>query len=84
MAKKQQKKISKIQRSDFHLKLVHDISEMVNQAEGLETILQGVIKRIHDSLTFNVVSIYLWDEAKGELVMRANQGLKIDLKKPFP
>ncbi|MBW1989972.1 MAG: phosphoenolpyruvate--protein phosphotransferase [Deltaproteobacteria bacterium] len=64
-----------IDRPDFHLKIIQEISELVNQAQGLQSILDGVARRVATSLGLDVVSIYLWDPKKEKLVMRATRGL---------
>ncbi|MBN2144470.1 MAG: phosphoenolpyruvate--protein phosphotransferase [Candidatus Aureabacteria bacterium] len=69
-----------IERPDFHLKLVQEISDLVNQARGLDTILDGVTSKIAHSLHYDVVSIYLWEEKQQELVLHSNRGLKLNDK----
>jgi phosphotransferase system enzyme I (PtsP) len=72
-----------IDRADFHLKIVHEISDLVNQSTGLGTILKKVVYKIADSLHFDVVSVYLWDKQKNELVLRATRGLHVDPEHPI-
>jgi len=73
-----------IERADFHLKIVKEISELVNKSTGLNTILKKVVSKIGSSLRFDVVSIYLWDSEKGVLSLRSTKGLSIDpLKHPI-
>ena len=71
-----------IERADYHLKIVHEISDLVNQAVGLSTILNGVVNKISDSLHFDVVSVYIWDDNKRELLLRSTKGLNIDPGNP--
>jgi phosphotransferase system enzyme I (PtsP) len=71
-----------IERADYHLKIVHEISDLVNQAVGLNTILNGVVNKISDSLHFDVVSVYIWDDNKRELLLRSTRGLNIDPGNP--
>jgi phosphotransferase system enzyme I (PtsP) len=71
-----------IERADYHLKIVHEISDLVNQAVGLNTILNGVVNKISDSLHFDVVSVYIWDDNNRELLLRSTRGLNIDPGNP--
>lgn len=70
------------ERADYHLKIVHEISDLVNQAVGLNTILNGVVNKISDSLHLDVVSIYLWDDNRKELLLRSTRGLNVDPGSP--
>jgi len=70
-----------IDRPDMHLKIVQQITELVNQSVDLQTILNGVVNTIATTLHMDVVSVYLHDSQKDELVLRANKGLKLDPKK---
>ena len=73
-----------IERADFHLKLVKEISELVNKSTGLNTILKKVVNKIGHSLHLDVVSVYLWDSEKGVLSLRSTKGLSVDpLKTPI-
>lgn len=72
-----------IERPDFHLKIVQEISDLVNQSQGLDTILRGVVQKIADSLHFDVVSIYLWSETENKLVLRSTKGLYLDPENPI-
>ncbi len=73
-----------IERADFHLKIVKEISELVNKSTGLSTILKKVVNKIGGSLGFDVVSVYLWDSEKGVLSLRSTKGLSVDpLKHPI-
>ena len=77
-------KIPTIERADFHLKIVKEISELVNKSTGLNTILKKVVNKIGDSLHFDVVSVYLWDRDAGVLSLRSTKGLSVDpLKTPI-
>ena len=62
-------------RVDLHLKIIQEISELINHAQGLDAVLSQVVEKIAKSLHFDVVSIYLWDSALGKLAMRGNWGL---------
>ena len=48
-----------IDKSHLHLKIVHEISDIVNRSSGLETILKSVVKKISDYLNYDVVTISL-------------------------
>jgi len=70
-----------VERADFHLKIVQEISDIVNKTTGLNTILKRIVSKIGRSLNLDVVSVYIWDNEKNELVLRANRGLKINPEK---
>ncbi len=67
-----------IERADFHLKIVQEISDLVNKSTGLNTILKKVVNKIAGSLHFDVVSVYIWDREQNVLTLRATKGLSID------
>lgn len=67
-----------IERADFHLKIVQEISDLVNKSTGLNTILKRVVNKIASSLHFDVVSVYIWDKDKGVLSLKATRGLNVD------
>lgn len=71
------------ERADYHLKIVQEISELVNQTTGLNTILNGVVNKIGDSLHFNVVSVYTWDDKTNSLILRSTRGLNVDPSNPI-
>lgn len=71
------------ERADYHLKLVQEISDLVNQSSGLNTILHGVVNKIGDSLHFDVVSIYLWDDKENALILKSTRGLRVDPERPI-
>jgi phosphotransferase system enzyme I (PtsP) len=72
-----------IDRPDLHLKVVHEISQLINHAQGLDTILAAVVERIADALHFDVVSVYLLDESGERLRMRSSRGLHIPADEPI-
>ncbi len=72
-----------IDRADFHLKIVQEISDLVNQSTGLNTILKNIVMKVGDSLHFDVVSVYLLDKQKQELVLRSTRGLHVDPEHPI-
>ncbi len=73
-----------IDRADFHLKIVQEISDLVNKSTGLNTILRRVVNKVASSLHFDVVSVYIWDEEKDHLYLRSTKGLSVNpLKDPI-
>lgn len=66
-----------IEKEHLHLRLVHEISDLINKSTNLNTILRNVVRKIATTLRFNVVSIYVWDDDKNVLRLRANVGLKV-------
>ena len=69
-----------IDKEHLHLKIVHEISDIINQSNGLETILSSVVNKIGESLKFDVVSIYILNEKKKYLQLKATRGLKVNKK----
>ncbi|MBI9074165.1 MAG: phosphoenolpyruvate--protein phosphotransferase [Desulfatibacillum sp.] len=65
-------------RVDLHLKIIQEISELINHAQGLNAVLSQVVQKIAHSLQFDVVSVYLWDPALKKLAMRGNWGLNFE------
>lgn len=63
---------------EFHLKVVKEIGEIINDSNGVGKILNKVVDHIAKSLQFDVVSVYLWDPTKEELVLKACHGLTYD------
>lgn len=73
-----------LDRADFHLKIVQEISDLVNKSTGLNTILRKVVNKVAGSLHFDVVSVYLWDRDNSVLRLRATKGLNVDpMKTPI-
>ncbi len=66
-----------LDKEHMHLRLVHEISDLINKSNRLDTILRNVVRKIATTLRFNVVSIYMWDDVKKGLKLRANVGLKV-------
>ena len=54
-----------IDKEHLHLKIVHEISDIINQSSGLDTILNSVVNKIGVSLNFDVVSIYILTKKRG-------------------
>jgi phosphotransferase system, enzyme I, PtsP len=73
-----------LDRADFHLKIVQEISDLVNKSTGLNTILRKVVNKVASSLHFDVVSVYLWDRDNNVLRLRSTKGLHVDpMKTPI-
>ncbi len=70
-----------IDRADFHLKIVQEISDLVNKSTGLNRILRKVVSKIASSLHFDVVSVYIWDEEHKQLFLRSTKGLSVNPQK---
>ncbi|MGI9534783.1 MAG: phosphoenolpyruvate--protein phosphotransferase [Thermodesulfobacteriota bacterium] len=66
-----------IDREHLHLKIVHELSDLINQSSGLNTILKSVVNKIGDSLNFDVVSIYILDQKGKKLNLKSTRGLKV-------
>ncbi|MBU2487828.1 MAG: GAF domain-containing protein, partial [Proteobacteria bacterium] len=60
-----------------YLKIIQEISELVNRTRGLQAILDGVAGRVAGALPLDVVSIYLWDDPRKKLVLKATWGLNL-------
>ena len=72
------KELGIIDKDHLHLRIVHEISDLINQSTGLNTILEKVVNKIGDSLNFDVVSIYLWNKSKKRLELISTRGLKVE------
>ncbi|MBF0431446.1 MAG: phosphoenolpyruvate--protein phosphotransferase [Fibrobacteria bacterium] len=66
-----------VERPDFYLLLVRKISDLLNESEDFDYILQKTVQIISSSLNYDVVSIYLFNTQKKTLEMRANIGLQV-------
>ena len=65
------------EKEHLHLKIVHEISDLINKSVGLDTVLRRVVRKISSSLGYDVVSIYVWDPGRRVLDLRANRGLQV-------
>ncbi len=61
--------------ANFYLKVVKEISEILNNPAETRSLLKSVVDYLADSL-------YLWEPSSGTLVMAANHGLIFDITKP--
>ncbi|HSG31471.1 MAG TPA: phosphoenolpyruvate--protein phosphotransferase [Thermodesulfobacteriota bacterium] len=75
--------IKSIDRSDFHLKVVQEIGDLINRTSGLNNILEQVVNKIGDALHFDIVSVYLWDTESEKLILKATRGLNVDPNNPI-
>ncbi len=71
---------AKAEKEHFHLKVVHEISDIINKSVGLNTVLGRVARKIASSLHYDVVSIYVWDRQQRVLRLMANRGLRVGSK----
>jgi phosphotransferase system enzyme I (PtsP) len=61
-----------------HTKLICDIGELsaiITDASDLDAMLQRIVDTAADHMEADVCSVYLFDEARQELVLRATRGL---------
>lgn len=72
-----------IERPDLHLKIVQEISDLVNLSTDLEGILRGVVDHVAAALHLDVVSVYLWDASSNVLVLRSTHGLTMNPSQPI-
>lgn len=70
-------------RPEFHLRVVKEINDIINDFPDLENLLQAVTEHLASSMQFDVVSIYLWHQEVGMLVQSANVGLCYDAACPI-
>lgn len=70
-------------RPEFHLRVVKEIGEIINNSEDLSQALQEVAEHLAHSMQFDVVSVYLWDSHESKLVQAANHGLTYDRSSPI-
>ena len=75
--------VNPLSRPEFHLRVVKEIGEIINNSDGLALALQAVAEHLARALQFDVVSVYLWEERAGELVQSANYGLTFDQSRPI-
>ncbi len=64
-------------KTHIHLKILHEISDLINRSTGLNNILNAVVRKISDSLNYDAVSVYIWDEDKKVLRLKATVGLDV-------
>lgn len=75
--------VNAMSRPEFHLRVVKEIGDIINNSEDLALALQAVAEHLAQAMQFDVVSIYLWDDRAHELVQLANHGLHYDNARPI-
>jgi two-component sensor histidine kinase/putative methionine-R-sulfoxide reductase with GAF domain len=61
-----------------HLRLLTETIEAVNSSLDLEEVLALVASKVAEALEADACFVYLYDEALGELVLRATHGTRIE------
>ena len=64
-----------------HVQLIYDIGELSGifaTSASIETILQKIVEMVAEHMKVDVCSIYLYDEEKEELILKATKGLNPD------
>jgi len=61
-----------------HLKLLTDTIEAVNSTLDLEEVLSQVATKVADALHADACFVYLYDDRKAELVLRATHGTRVE------
>jgi len=64
--------------SERHLRLLTETSAAVNSTLDLEEVLHLVAEKVAAALEADACFVYLYDEAAGELVLRATRGTPLD------
>jgi len=67
-----------MQATERHLRLLTETSAAVNSTLDLEEVLHLVADKVADALEADACFVYLYDEAAGELVLRATKGTPLD------
>ena len=64
-----------------HIKMLYDIGELnnlFNESITIESFLQKIVETVASHINTEVCSIYLYDETKEELTLKATVGLSPD------
>ena len=67
-----------MQATERHLRLLTETSAAVNSTLDLEEVLHLVAEKVAAALEADACFVYLYDEAAGELVLRATRGTPLD------
>jgi two-component sensor histidine kinase/putative methionine-R-sulfoxide reductase with GAF domain len=67
-----------VQATERHLRLLTETSAAVNSTLDLEEVLHLVADKVAAALEADACFVYLYDEASGELVLRATRGTPLD------
>src|SRR5207237_4515052 len=70
--------ISPVDTSDRHLRLLTETIAAVNSTLDLEEVLHLVANEVAGALEADACFVYLYDEAAGQLVLRATHGTPLD------
>lgn len=61
-----------------HLRLLTETIAAVNSSLDLQEVLELVARKVADALATDACFVYLYDEAAGELVLRATHGSRVE------
>jgi GAF domain-containing protein len=67
-----------MEATERHLRLLTETTAAVNSSLDLEEVLGLVARRVADALGADACFVYLFDEASGELVLRATHGTHME------
>ena len=59
------------------LAFILKLSDLLVALSGTETVLEAALRMVRDYFNFETGRIYLYEEARGELVLQASQGLDV-------
>lgn len=74
---------SPLARGDLHLKIIRDITDLLNKSDNLDYTLDETVKIIGHWLHHDVVSIYLWNSHEQKLILSNTVGLYVKPEKPI-
>jgi two-component sensor histidine kinase/putative methionine-R-sulfoxide reductase with GAF domain len=67
-----------VEATERHLRLLTETTAAVNSSLDLEEVLGLVARRVADALGADACFVYLYDEASGDLVLRATHGTHME------
>src|SRR5215211_6390975 len=70
--------IGLVDATERHLRLLTETIEAVNSTLDLEEVLSLVASKVAAALEADACFVYLYDEASGELVLRATHGTRVE------
>ena len=62
-------------KSDPHLTILEDISTLITHSHDLQQTLQNIVTTVRDRMETEVCSLYILDQQKNRLTLRATMGL---------
>jgi phosphotransferase system enzyme I (PtsP) len=62
-------------KSDPHLTILEDISTLITHSHDLQQTLQSIVTTVRDRMETEVCSLYILDQQKNRLTLRATMGL---------